>query len=89
MYDPIETDISKKFLVEILNNIESENFGLVGGWAVYLYVNENFTRATGKEYLKSRDIDVFVKCEDEFLEKFKKLSFRWDLFRAGAISGTS
>ena len=75
MYDPIETDISKKVLIDILDNIKNENFGLIGGWAVYLYVNEKFNGATGKEYLKSRDIDIFVKCDDDFLEKFKKIIF--------------
>ncbi len=75
MYDPIETDVSKKVLISILNKIKSKNFGLLGGWAVYLYVNEKFTRATGKEYLKSRDIDVFIKCDDRFLKEFKKIIF--------------
>jgi len=83
MYDPVETDISKKFLMDILAEVESGNFGLVGGWAVYLYVNENFTRATGKEYLKSRDIDVFVKCEDDFLKKFKKIIFSMGFVPSG------
>lgn len=83
MYDPIETDISKKVLTDILGKIESENFGLIGGWAVYIYVNENFTRATGKEYLKSRDIGVFVKCEDVFLEKFRKIIFSMGFIPSG------
>lgn len=83
MYDPIETDMSKKFLLEIIDRIQNWNFGLVGGWAVYLYVNENFTRATGKEYLKSRDIDLFVKCEDAFLEKFKKIIFSMGFIPSG------
>lgn len=89
MYDPVETDISKKVLLrilEILENrarIESGKFGLVGGWAVYLYVNENFMRATGKEYLKSRDIDVFVKCENAFLKRFKKIIFSMGFVTSG------
>ncbi len=74
MYDPIETDISKKVLMQIFDKATGD-VGLVGGWAVYLYVNENFIRATGKEYLRSRDIDVFINCRTDVLGKFKKTIF--------------
>lgn len=33
-------------------------FCLMGGWSVYLTVNESFKRATGRDYLGSRDIDL-------------------------------
>lgn len=74
MYDPAETDISKKFLLQILDKAAADA-GLIGGWAVYLYVNESFTKATGKEYLRSRDIDVFVNCKKDVLERLKKTIF--------------
>jgi hypothetical protein len=31
---------------------------LLGGWAVYYIVNENFQKATGRTYIGSRDIDL-------------------------------
>ncbi len=83
MYDPVETDISKKFLLRIIEKVESENFGLMGGWAVYMHANENFMKAAGKEYLRSRDIDVFINCERRFLEKFRKIIFEMGFAPSG------
>ncbi len=83
MYDPVETDISKKFLLRIIEKFESENLGLMGGWAVYMHANENFMKATGKEYLRSRDIDVFINCERRFLEKFRKIIFEMGFIPSG------
>jgi len=31
---------------------------LLGGWAVYYLVNENFQKTTARSYIGSRDIDL-------------------------------
>jgi len=74
MYEPHETEISKAVLLEILTRLKlDENFGLIGGWAIYLTVNKNFLGATGKDYLQSRDIDLFVNCNPGFLKRLKSV----------------
>lgn len=80
IYDPLETEISKKILLELLDELgPNEDFGLVGGWAVHHLINENFLRATGREFLRSRDIDVFIDCRGNFPSRFahaiKKIGF--------------
>lgn len=80
IYDPLETEASRKVLLELLDELKPcENFGLVGGWAVHSLINENFLRATGREFLRSRDIDVFIDCKSNFPRQFartiKKIGF--------------
>lgn len=74
MYDVLETDLSFRYLNEIM---KIKNASIVGGWAVYFYVNETYKRAFGVDYIKSRDIDVFVKSENllSFIKEIKKLGF--------------
>ncbi len=57
MYDDIEVEISRRYLnrvTEILN----EPIVMLGGWAVYLTVNDGYKDLTGREYIGSRDIDL-------------------------------
>jgi hypothetical protein len=81
VYDPLETDLSQQWLDNLLRECKKErisgDIALLGGWAVYLLVGKEFRRATGKEYLKSRDIDIFVdsKAEKEFLKAITGLGF--------------
>ena len=85
MYDILETDLS----FEYLNRISQiKNTVVMGGWAIYFYVNENYRRAFGLDYLKSRDIDVYVNSKylNTFIEEIKKLGisptsyfFRYEL----------
>jgi len=46
---------------------------------VHSLVNEDFLRATGREFLRSRDIDVFIDCRGDFPREFaravKKIGF--------------
>lgn len=80
IYDPFETEASRKILLELLEELKPcENFGLVGGWAVHSLIHENFLMATGREFLRSRDIDVFIDCKSNFPRQFvrtiKKIGF--------------
>ncbi|MBI4015653.1 MAG: hypothetical protein HY362_02960 [Candidatus Aenigmarchaeota archaeon] len=70
IYDPVETDTSKQYVLKLFKETgNTGGIGLLGGWAVYLWVHENFRKATGSEYLGSRDIDVFIDVDSEAAEK--------------------
>src|SRR3989344_3120296 len=71
MYDPLETDISYEYLIKLKDKATGLRFGIIGGWGVFFHVNEEYKRAFGRDYLKSRDIDVFIGSNDE--EKFDKV----------------
>lgn len=68
MYEPYETRISKRYLEVVLSRI-ARPVCLLGGWAVYLHVNENFRGATGREYIGSRDIDLGFHLETRWTEE--------------------
>ncbi|MEM2282193.1 MAG: hypothetical protein QXH26_01410 [Candidatus Hadarchaeales archaeon] len=81
LYDPLETEVARRVLLEILDQLEpAPHFGLVGGWAVHSLISENFLRATGREFPKSRDLDVYLDCESDFPSRFaraiEKVGFR-------------
>jgi len=60
-------------------------FCLIGGWAVYFLVNENYRANYGRNYIGSRDIDIGLPDYDSFrlIESFlmKKMSFEQLSFR--------
>jgi len=83
IYDPLETDASRRVLLELLDEIGlRESFGLVGGWAVHHLTRDNFLRATGREFPTSRDIDVFVDCSGDFPSEFVRV-----LTKVGFVPG--
>ena len=57
MYDDFETKTSYKYLKIVINALK-EPICILGGWAVYFHVNDNFNAAQGRDYLGSRDIDL-------------------------------
>jgi hypothetical protein len=57
LYNKLETDTSYTYLKQIIARLE-EPICLLGGWAVYLTVNNNFSKDQGRNYLGSRDIDL-------------------------------
>jgi hypothetical protein len=57
LYSKFETETSYKYLQQIINILD-EPVCLLGGWAVYLTVNDNFKKDQGRNYLGSRDIDL-------------------------------
>ena len=78
MYDSVETDISYEYLLRLMKKAKSLRLAIIGGWGVFLLVNKEYQKAFGKEYLKSRDIDVFIDAKDEndFLKIIKELGFK-------------
>ena len=79
MYDPLETEISFDLLKQILDECKKRNItiAIIGGWATFYYVNKNYRRAFGKDYMGSRDIDVCFDPakEKEFLKLITELGF--------------
>lgn len=57
LYQQFEADISFKYLEKIVAILEKP-ICIIGGWAVYFTVNEQFKKEHGRNYLGSRDIDL-------------------------------
>jgi hypothetical protein len=57
LYQDYETEISKQNLSNVFSEI-SEPLCLLGGWAVYLTVNENYKSRWKRDYHGSKDIDI-------------------------------
>lgn len=85
MYDPLETSISMDELRKVFKEIDDSKIiaGLVGGWAAHFYVNDEYRRAFGRDYMGSRDIDMFFepRFEKDFDKVLKKLGFEKNGFK--------
>ena len=57
LYSSFETEISYDYLQKVVEILE-EPICILGGWAVYLTVNNNFQKEQGRNYLGSRDVDL-------------------------------
>ena len=57
MYDDVEVEISRRYLDKVTEVLD-EPIVMLGGWAVYLTVNEGYKGLTGRGYIGSRDIDL-------------------------------
>lgn len=57
LYNEYETDISSRYLKEVVK-IVNEPVCILGGWAVYFTVNERVQKEKGSGYLGSKDIDL-------------------------------
>ena len=68
LYNEFETKTSYKYLKQIVN-ILNEPICILGGWAVYLTVNDNFNKDQGRNYLGSRDIDLGFHIDKNLEEK--------------------
>ena len=68
LYTEFETETSYKYLQQIINILD-EPICLLGGWAVYITVNDNFKKDQGRNYLGSRDIDLGFHVDKNLNEK--------------------
>ncbi|MFP3984904.1 MAG: hypothetical protein ACLFU9_02925 [Candidatus Bathyarchaeia archaeon] len=68
LYDPNEMKTSQQQLRLIFKSLR-EPVCLLGGWAVYHIVNENFEKANGRPYIGSRDIDIGFHIDKDWTEK--------------------
>ncbi len=76
MYSKIETGLSRGFLNTLLKSMP-QPYCLIGGWSVFLLVNDAFNRATGKTYLGSKDIDLGFQLDPNWKEnQFNNSPFR-------------
>ena len=57
LYDRVESESAFSALNQIVPRLP-EPFLLLGGWAIYVTVNDSFRDEHGSQYLGSRDIDV-------------------------------
>ncbi len=57
IYPDYEVEISRSHLQTVLAPLRQPVL-LMGGWAVYLLVNDSYKAATNRNYLGSRDIDL-------------------------------
>ena len=57
LYEKFETDISYDNLTTVLSNV-TERSCLLGGWAVYLTVNDGYKSLNNMNYHGSRDTDL-------------------------------
>lgn len=92
MYLSAEVDLSRRYLGELFGG--GAEPCLLGGWAVYLAVNERYRAASGRDYIGSRDIDVGFHIDPgwsreelnaaafvSFLRKMRALGFQSQSFR--------
>ena len=57
LYQDYEVQVSQSQLSKVLSELGGQ-VCLLGGWAVYLTVNENFRASEGRNFMGSRDIDL-------------------------------
>lgn len=68
LYQPTETKTSQEQMQAVFAQLKSQTC-LLGGWAVYYLVNQNFEKATGRTYIGSRDIDLGFHINMEWNKK--------------------
>ncbi|MBS1268984.1 MAG: hypothetical protein MAG458_01720 [Nitrosopumilus sp.] len=73
LYQDYETEISQQYLADVFSEMQ-EPVCLLGGWAVFLTVNERFNNATGQYYLGSRDIDLGFHVDSNWSDEELKNS---------------
>ncbi len=64
LYQDYEIQVSQSQLSNMLSRL-GDDVCLLGGWAVYLTVNRNFSSSQGRNFMGSRNIDLgfHVNCE--------------------------
>jgi len=65
LYNELETKTSYRYLQQVVNILD-EPICILGGWAVYLIINDNFQKEQGRNYLGSRDIDLGYYIDKNF-----------------------
>jgi len=73
MYPKSETDFSWSYLTQIIRRVP-QPCCLIGGWSVYLTVNQAFEKKTGRSYVGSRDIDLGFHFDPDWSQKEVKSS---------------
>jgi len=68
LYNEFETKTSYKYLKQIVSILD-EPICILGGWAVYLTVNDNFKETEGRNYLGSRDIDLGFHIDKNLIQE--------------------
>ncbi len=75
MYTEDEVEISKSNMSTVISNVK-EPACLMGGWAVYITVNQRFKAEQRRDYIGSRDIDLGFHMDDTWSdEQLQKSAF--------------
>ena len=74
LYQTYETEISQENLSSVLSQLP-DPVCILGGWAVYLIVNENFSKERKRNYQGSKDIDLGFHTKNEEKDVLKKGNF--------------
>jgi len=74
MYLKNETDQSFAYLKKVVEFLD-EPICILGGWAVYLTINNKYQEQLKREYLGSRDVDLDFHIEENATD-FSKTAFR-------------
>ena len=84
MYKDVETDTSYKYLKTVISELK-EPVCILGGWAVFFTVNNNYQKHALRAYIGSKDIDVGFNSVSSFRQASsileKTLKFRFVSFR--------
>ena len=73
MYPDVATRLARQYLKDILDRTQEE-LCLLGGWAVYAFVNERYQQSTGQYYLGSKDIDLGFHINPSWTRKQLQIS---------------
>lgn len=71
-YPDYEVEISQSQLGQVFSGLRG--MCLLGGWAVYITVNESFSHSQGRNYVGSRDIDLGFHVDSKWSESQLKSS---------------
>ena len=67
LYQDFEVQVSQSQLSKVLSELGGQ-VCLLGGWAVYLTVNENFRASEGRNFMGSRDIDLGFRMDPSWTD---------------------
>ena len=76
LYTDPQISTSSKFLEMIVKGL-SEPPCLLGGWAVYLHLNDKFNASKGRPYLGSKDIDLGFHLDPNWSKEEYEKSDLW------------
>jgi hypothetical protein len=68
VYEPNEIKTSEEQLERVFKELKG-TMCLLGGWATYYTVNNNFEKANGRKYIGSRDIDIGFRIDKDWTEE--------------------
>ncbi len=69
-YQDYEIEISQSHLSKVFSKVRG-SICLLGGWAVYITVNKNFSTSQGRNYVGSKDIDLAFHIDKNWSDSLR------------------